>query len=96
MHTFKWVSDIIIHVKTPNTLYIVFTNPIVKIPSPKKTADRMAVFFTVQILIYKNGFGNLRKEAGGIRILLVPVSPLIRSIQNYFFPRPRDSQFFFP
>ena len=28
----------IITVKTPNTLYIVFTNPIVKIPSPKKTA----------------------------------------------------------
>ena len=44
MHTFRKNSAIILNVKTPNTLYIVFTNPIVKIPSPKKAAS--AVFFT--------------------------------------------------
>ena len=38
------MHDIIFFVKTPNTLYI-FTIPHSKIPSPKKTADRKAVFF---------------------------------------------------
>ena len=38
VHTFSIKDAIIIHVKPPNTLYIVFTNPIVKIPSPKKAA----------------------------------------------------------
>jgi len=34
------------HRKNPPIHYIIFTNPIVKIPSPKKTAI-VAVFFTI-------------------------------------------------
>ncbi len=45
-HIISLKHAIILTVKTPNTLYIVFTNPIVKqIPSPKKAADRRLSFF---------------------------------------------------
>ena len=44
VHTYCGHRGIIILVKPPNTLYI-FYYPHSKIPSPKKTADRKAVFF---------------------------------------------------
>ena len=47
------MHDIIFFVKTPNTLYI-FTIPHSKIPSPKKTVDRMTVFFILSAYFWDN------------------------------------------
>ncbi len=57
VHTYRQHRGIIIFVKTPQYI-IYFYYPHSKIPSPKKTADRKAVFFFMQqticaTIIYK-------------------------------------------
>ena len=47
VHTSSVLHAIIINVKTPQYIIWFLLHPIVKIPSPKKTADRKAVFFIV-------------------------------------------------
>ena len=61
VHTYSAVCGTIILVKPPPIHYIVFATPHKKeeIPSPKKTADRLAVFFAVQGKYY-----HRRKEHG--------------------------------
>ena len=45
-NTFGWSHAIIMTVKPPQyIIYIFFTIPIVKIPSPKRAADRWLFFF---------------------------------------------------
>ena len=71
MHTYLYKRDIIITVKTPQYIIYFFTIPHSKIPSPKKTVDRLTVFF---FAIFYTKLHVHEVEGGGLLVILLGVN----------------------
>ena len=91
VNTYRYNRDIIITVKTPQYIIQFLLYPIVKIPSPKKTAFE-AVFFILFSLIQNNQkrvilFVRFVHTFAGVHAIIITVkTPPIHYIQFLLYP----------